>query len=257
MPRKRYTRDEARAAVLAAGLELLVERGPSAGLQRVSFAQAITRSGVPRPSAYRAFRHAECDPQQHFRDELAMQVIERSDLSDVSATMERIAPLCAEAERDDVTSEELTALLREVVRVAAATFPSSMADEPYLHAYITLVAASRGFEGGLTTAMRKAETEATVRSVEFYRPLANLFGIRLKPGWNWEMFAAAVASIEAGDYLMGGILPHQGPVERPTGPSGELQEWTVPATLVEGLVVVAFEPNPRMVVSADPSAWNR
>lgn len=255
MPGKRYTSDEARAAVLEAGLELLVERGPSAGLERISFAEAITRAGVPRPSAYRAFGQAECQPQQHFRDELAMQVIERCDLSDVSATLDRIAAVCAAAERDDVTGDELTALLREVVRVGASVMPAGQTDEPYLHTYITLVAGSRGLENGLTTAMRKAEAEATIRSVEFYRPLANLFGIRLRQGWTWETFGASVASIEAGDYVMGDILPHQGPIERPTGPEGAMQEWTVPATLIEGLVAVAFEPNPRMVVSADPSAW--
>ena len=74
-------------------------------------------------------------------------------------------------------------------------------------------------------------------------------------GWTWETFASAIASLEGGDFLLGNVLPHQGTMERPTGPDGELQHWTLLATLVEGLISTAFEPNPRMVVSAVPAHW--
>ena len=256
MPGKRFTRGEARLAVLAAGLDLMTERGPSIGLDRVSFAEAIERSGVPRPSAYRAFSDGEFEPQQQFRDELAMEIIEHCNLSDVSSTLERIAPLFAEAERDDATSTDLTRILRETIRLAASIYPCDMDGDPYFHMYVTLVAASRRREGALTSALRKVEATAAETSVSFYQPLAQTFGLRLRPGWTWESFAAAIASLEGGIYLLHDVSPFQGLMERPTGPDGEMQHWTLLGTLIEGLVITAFEPNPRMVVSAMPSEWH-
>ena len=61
--------------------------------------------------------------------------------------------------------------------------------------------------------------------------------------------------VEAGEYVLGNVVPHQGLMERPTGPDGDLEHWTLLATLVEGLVIAAFEPDPRMVVSAVPADW--
>ncbi|MGI9594947.1 MAG: hypothetical protein ACR2QK_02230, partial [Acidimicrobiales bacterium] len=62
--RKRFSADEARTALLDAGLELLDEKGLESGLARVTLSDAVTRSGVPRPSAYRVFSKGEFDPQE-------------------------------------------------------------------------------------------------------------------------------------------------------------------------------------------------
>lgn len=257
MPGKRFTRGEARSAVLSAGLELLVERGSSTGLDRVSFAEAIERSGVPRPSAYRAFGDSPADPQDHFREELAYEVIEHCSMTDVSPVESAVADLVAEAGRDDISADELTLMLREVVRLASTAYPCHMAADPYMQPYMALVAASRNDADDLTTALQKATAKASENSIGFYRTLADTFGIRLRCGWTWEAFAAAVSSLENGEYLSGPLVPHDGVLERPTGPNGEIQQWTRLATMVEGLVIAAFEPNPRMVVSAVPADWSR
>ena len=55
MADRRYTQEAAREQILQAGLDLVVEHGPSLGLENVSFAEAIERADVPRPTAYRAF----------------------------------------------------------------------------------------------------------------------------------------------------------------------------------------------------------
>ena len=76
MSKRKFTKDQARAALLGAGREILSEVGVSGGVGRVSLAEAINRSGVPRPSAYRVFGDSDLEPQRSFQDELIIDITE-------------------------------------------------------------------------------------------------------------------------------------------------------------------------------------
>jgi hypothetical protein len=51
MSKRKFTKDQAKNALVEAGREILAEVGLSGGVGRVALTEAINRSGVPRPSA--------------------------------------------------------------------------------------------------------------------------------------------------------------------------------------------------------------
>ncbi|MEL6983451.1 MAG: hypothetical protein AAFO29_13580, partial [Actinomycetota bacterium] len=79
--RQRLSHEQAKAALLEAGRQLLVERGLDIGLGLVTLNAAIVESGVPRASAYRVFEREDADPQVAFRTELLVSYIESDPLA--------------------------------------------------------------------------------------------------------------------------------------------------------------------------------
>lgn len=254
MPGKRFTLGEARAALLEAGLQLMATRGPSPGLERISFAEAIERSGIPRPSAYRAFSDPDTDPQDHFRDLLAVEVIESCSFKILEPTEQAIEHLIEAATEDGVTSEELDALMRETIRVGIATYQEHVASDPLFDSFVALLA-SRQRESELSEILYQAEVDAQKHYISFYRVLFETFGLRLRSTWTWEAVATALTAVQTGDHLIGGLAIQSAPLKRPSGPSGEIRPWTLYACIIEAIIVAATEPDPRMVVSAQPDRW--
>lgn len=254
MPGKRFTRGEARAALLEAGLQIMAERGPSPGLDRVSFAEAIEASGVPRPSAYRAFVDPDSEPQEHFRDQLAVEVIDKCAFRILEPTALAVQPLLEAAAKDDATSDDLDWLLRETIRVGIKTYQDHVANDPLFVTFISLLAA-RHRDPYLSQVLHQAEVEAQKQYIAFYRDLLEAFGLRLRATWTWEALATTLTAIQTGDHLISGIAIQAPPLDRPTGRNGETVPWALYACMVEAMFVAATEPDPRMVVSAQPHRW--
>jgi len=108
--------------IVVYSLGSVAEVGLSGGVGRVTLAEAINRSGVPRPSAYRVFGETELDPQRAFHEELIIDITEigpsvnvASIAAPVRGVLEQVDELGAEA-----TPEDLSRYLRELVRLSAA-----------------------------------------------------------------------------------------------------------------------------------------
>lgn len=255
MAAKRLSRDETRNAVIDAGLRLLAERGPSIGLDRVSFAHAIEAADVPRPSAYRAFGDSRArEPQDHFRHQLALEVVRANWRSENDPLDTVLEPIYQLAYDDSQTDESLSALLHQAIRLSGDAYLSALTSQPLTPIYVTIMLAA-GDDEEISEAARSAELNAIGHYIAAYKQLAANFGLRLRDGWTWESFAAMVTRSWAGGYLLQSVYASQGPVMRPTGEDGELEPWNHLSLVVEGAVLVALEPNPRMKVAARPHLW--
>lgn len=241
--------------VLDSGLEILVERGPSTGLGLVTFADAIERSGVPRPSAYRAFGDSDDEPQKHFRRELLVDLIQSCQFVEASNLDIAFADVTSEAGRDDITADELTAQLREVVRLGSLRYWELTQSDRHFLVYMTAQTSCRDPNNELNSVFCDAERESGANYIRLYRRICDLFGLRLRQGWTWEMFGGAVTTIQTGSYVFRNFAAVPDPFKRGTGPNGEERDWTMMGVLIESLIIQCAEPNPRMVVSANPQDW--
>ena len=111
--------DESTAMLIAAGRDLLRERGLAPGLGRVTLNDAIERSGIPRSSAYRLYGGlygGNEGPLESFRLALLESLID-DHLNRVGQHDEFRTVIAEEASRfDTADSAELALALREVIR---------------------------------------------------------------------------------------------------------------------------------------------
>ncbi len=121
MSKRKFIKDQAKNALVEAGREILAEVGLSGGVGRVALTEAINRSGVPRPSAYRVFGETDLDPQRAFHQQLIVDITESGPAFDVASLAESVCGVLDEVKQIGVeaTPEALTWYLRDLVRVAA------------------------------------------------------------------------------------------------------------------------------------------
>ncbi len=257
--KKRFSADEARAALLEAGAQLLDERGLGRGLGRVSLGDAVLRSGVPRPSAYRLYAGRPADPQVEFRRELMLYLLdnsvvqERNDagLDEAAETMEALEEL--------ITSGDPVALataLRETIRVGSNDlWRTATTREAVSLATALSLAVDPNPDQPLVEAYRARRMSAVQRNQEFYRDVLAIFGLRIKTGHSLSELASHIAL--SYDQVWDGRLVY-GPepsVKRPTGPNGEMVAWTPFGITIEGLLLVMVEADPTAEAAADLHSW--
>ena len=258
MARKNLKVADVRESVIAAGLELLHERGVSTSLG-VTLTEAINRSGVPRSSAYVALGGAEGTPLERFHGE----VLGRLDLTEdqtetLAAVQEVVVEMAPLLESKDPTQWGI--VMREIIRRTLATNVAEVGKQKNWRIFLALLAAL-----GTRQDRNEAETEALrfatmMNQGEFsdtYLALFTLFGIRLVPGVTIDTFSVSVSSIVSAVALRVDFDERFEQIERPTGPSGEVELWNVAAIAFEGFILTCTEPDPDAEVSADITGWLR
>ena len=115
--------------------------------------------------------------------------------------------------------------------------------------------AAKAGDPSLLAELQREERDSSKGFIEFYRYIAEIFGVRLRNGWSWEMFAGAITIASVGDYLQTDISVMPAHIDRPTGPDGEMVTWTPFSLVVESIFVTSTEPDPKMVASANPLSW--
>lgn len=252
----RLSSAETRERLLQAGLEVLTERGSSID-PLVELADVIAAAGVPRSSAYRAFKHETMSAQQAFSLELSKLLVS-SDVSNVDATVDRAFEILAESPDllDNGTPAELAQVLRELIRQCSEANLSGLDRPRMVWLYLgTMIAVGQaaGTENPLAETLQPQNRADSF--TDFYRQMVVSFGLRLRQGWTFEHLDAAISAIMMGAGARMVVDTHLEGLKRPTGPNGEMQPWTTAAVLIESLVVGATEANPRVRNAADLSTW--
>jgi len=259
MGKRKFTRDQARTALLDAGKEILNEVGLSGGIGRVTLAEAINRSGVPRPSAYRVFGETDLVPQSAFQEELIIAITEGGPVLDLSLLAEPARLVLAQVEGlgVEVTPDDLTWHLRELVRLAAvAALPATPLDTP-IGVYMSVLASTLGAAPStrVEAAARQAEQAMVHALMPFLRETLTSFGIRLRDEWTFLDLSGTLLAAILGVLATRRVTPASPELQLPTGKDGEIQPWPPLGIALLGIVGQATAPDPRMVVSARPASW--
>ncbi|MEM9611623.1 MAG: hypothetical protein AAF962_22540 [Actinomycetota bacterium] len=257
--KKRFSADEARAALLEAGAQLLEERGFGRGLGRITLGDAVIKSGVPRPSAYRLYTGRPEDPQIEFRRELILYlldnsvVLERSDAGFEEAT-EAMAAL--EHLIDSGDGSQIATALRETIRLATNNlWATATMREAASRAAALSLALDPAPDVPLVEAYRTRRARVIERDRQFYLDLLSTFGLRLRSGFSVDELAShnGLAYDQVWDGWL--IYGHEPSIKRPTGVDGAVVAWTPFGVTIEGLFLVMTEPDPNATAAADLRTW--
>lgn len=255
--RRRLSHDEARAALIEAGKELLLERGLDIGLGLVTLNAAIVESGVPRASAYRVFERDDLDPQVAFRTDLLISYILSDPLEKRRASAQAITDDVLEAlATDDPIA--LALAMREAIRLGFAGNVVSLAEDPNWRIIGPSWAATALTDWApeeLVQAHREGDMASVRYFVPLYKEVSRACGLRLRPELDWATFALLANSTAASATFYMKYHPELRSIMRPTGPNGEMRPWSHAAILVEGLAMTSFVKDPDAAASADLTSW--
>ncbi len=236
----RRTGEETRALLLRVGMQMLLERGVSAGVQHIRLQDVLRRAGLTTGAAYRLW----ADQNDYQRDlAVAMVRLRMSGPADYARTA--VEDLIAQgASGDDV----IRAAAFAHVRTAAVDLTDA---EDALDAQSFLIALALRTTAQTWPELRQASRERHRESIaafaEFYAFLMESYGLRMKAGLTIQDFTEAMAAMGEGfavRALEGIAHPTYTFPEDGESPSGE---WTLFALGVRALVN-------EFMVPAEPTA---
>lgn len=225
----RRTGDETRALLLRVGMQSLLERGVSAGVQHIRLQDVLRRAGLTTGAAYRLWAD-----QSDYQRDLAVAMV-RLRLSDPveyarSAVSELIA---AGASGDDV----IRAAAEAHVRTAAIDLedPADAVDAQQFLISLALRTTARTWPE-LRDASLARHRESITAFAEFYAYLMETYGLRMRSPLTVTDFTEAMAAMGEGFAVraMEGIAhPRYAATDGDEIPAGD---WTLFALGVRALV---------------------
>jgi len=186
----RRTADETRRLIIDAGLQLLLERGASAGVQHIRLQEVLRSVGLTSGAAYRIW-----SDQDDFHRDLAVEMVRlRFAEPTASATTAVGGILDGGGGMDDA----IRAATFDHVRYASRFHLEPESRDS--HAFITALALRTA--AGAWKELRAASAERHAESVadfcEFYAAIMTRFGYRMRTPFTVQDFAEAMAALGEG-----------------------------------------------------------
>ncbi len=187
----RRSGDETRALLLRVGVQMLMERGVSAGVQHIRLQDVLRRAGLTTGAAYRLW----ADQNDYQRDlAVAMVRLRLSGPSDYARAA--VEALIAEgASGDDVIRAAADAHVRGTA-VDADNPTDALEAQQFLISLALRTTAQTWPE--LTDASRARHRESTASFAEFYAYLMQAYGMRMKSPLTVADFTEAMAAMGEG-----------------------------------------------------------
>ncbi len=243
------TLDSVRAQLIDAGIVLLRRRGVELGLGEITLSDAIAEAGVTRSTAYRSLADETLAPQAMLHRELITYLLTRYSRGDTRDAIEgAIAQDLARHEQalESGTTQQRTLAMRSIIRVGANTSYEGVIDSPeraILTAMYGAVRSSTEPPDWRHEALTEGEQNLNAMFSALYRGLAELFHYRVKPPFTMDQFTAAGASLIEGLAMRHEFNPELATTQRPTGPAGQDESWTLFAIAFEAMFVGMCEPD--------------
>lgn len=198
--------------------------------------------------SYKIWREGEGTPQDAFRLATVLHILRMPATSGLPATRDYTREAFA-SRKDDLESTDIEVrkrLLREMTRVVGEFNYLTLENSHNwkLYSAIRTAALTRSdAEPAVLEALRAGEEYLIARYSELYIEVATTVGLSLRPEYNIEEFAAATYAVNEG--LSGRLSANHRRVgiERPTGPDGDPQDWTLFSIAFEALIEHFFEWN--------------
>lgn len=225
----RRSLDESRDLLLQAGLELLAQRGIEVGLDDVKMIDVCRAAGLKTAgSAYKIW-----PTQDAFRADLFAYLIEHSTAS--FSTIDQ--------SNTEITADARPPDLRELIRRQAAA--NAALNRVSYPRYVVLWLVARS-DKLLDESFLKVDSEWLHALGEFFAGVFEAYELELVAPYTPELFATAVAGLVEGFTIRERTTPELVPdaVQRPTGPDGELRDWTLYGCAVEALFTAFTRPRP-------------
>ena len=168
--------------------------------------------------------------------------------SEIEETLDGLAPILLNADPSSVESRWST--VREVCRVGAAANMAALSHSTDWSLWIgvwavTSVGTAPARRRKIERALEQSYLTVTERMERVYEAAMEIVGYRVRSGLTIRQFTIAVAALTEGCVLRNRVDGKQMVgIMRPTGPSGEQQEWTLFGLAIEALAEKFFEPDP-------------
>ncbi|NNC80170.1 MAG: hypothetical protein HKN94_08465 [Acidimicrobiales bacterium] len=242
----KYTVEEVRSRLHEAARESLRQSGITSGLDAVTLDVCIAEADVPRGSAYRLFQVDEMSPQDAFRREVAITLLrELPARLGLEATQDEFEALYAES-REELASAgvtDRTQITRNMIRIVATeSFRRIDASSNWLiYSALRTAAVSRSDDPGLRQAVLEGEEYLIRRYSGLYKMIGDAMGLRLRDSYTYEEFSICAYALNEGVANRLSSSFRRFDIERPTGPDGDMQPWSLFGVAYEALVDQFFE----------------
>jgi hypothetical protein len=229
---------------------MLKEEGLSSGATALTFKRVFARIGEDtgvRLTNASVIRRV-WDSQSDFQTDLLVTVARGQNGAEIDAAEEALVPIVASIDLTTLESREQA--LRDLCRLAGELNTQAVRESSNWPLLIGVWAQTASREPDtsrqkIQAALLSAFDGFTARIEAIYGAMATLLGLRLREQFTLRDFVIAEDSLSEGYGLRDRLDDtSRRIVIRPTGPNGELQEWTIFAVALEGLVRQFFEFDP-------------
>ncbi|HEY4929417.1 MAG TPA: hypothetical protein VIH95_09740 [Acidimicrobiales bacterium] len=255
---RRRTKEEIRELVMDAGRSILVEEGLGVGAGDLTFKRAFERveattgERLTNASVIRRVWENQADFQT---DVLASVASAGESNGELNSTIEAVAPLFAALDRS--SPEARLRSVSDVCRVAGEASFHAMVDSRSWSLWVgvwvlTATSSPTPHSDRLRRALVDGYELDTTRWGEMHGGLAAHLGMRLRAPFTLRQFTVAVGALVEGCVLRQIGADDLALIERPTGPGGTMQPWTLFAVGLEALTRQFFELDPDWVPPDEP-----
>ena len=245
----RRTREDLRQLLVEAGTEIVWEEGLAAGAEHVTFKRVFERLEERRGVRV---THASVigriwQNQEEFQTDVLTKMAEL-DVLDVDE--EFAASLSGLEELDRSTVEARWRAAREICRtVCEATFDSILHSQKWSRWMaiwaLAVVDSGSSRKKPIVESLLRGEFRATDYYEESFAAAMEVLGLRMREPFTVRQLALSIVAFSQGCALRAGVdetTSHK--VDRPTGPGGAEQPWTLFAIGVEALILRFVEIDP-------------
>jgi hypothetical protein len=258
--RPRLSRDELRSLFIEAGWAILREEGLGAGGEVLTFKRVRERveaeSGIHVTNASLIGRVWE--NQFDYQTDVLAIVAAGDSASEIEDTLKDLEPILASM--DGSSEESRRSTMRELCRISAAANTSALGRSTDWLLWIGIWAVSAVGTAPerrrrIESALEQSYQAVTERMERVYQAGMDFIGYRIRPGLTIRQFTIAVAALAEGCVLRDRVdSVHMNGIMRPTGPDGEMQEWTLFGLALEALASEFFQLDPDWAPSANEIA---
>lgn len=250
-PRRRLSEEETVQRMLATGSQMVAESGLQLSFDLLRVEDVIARAEVSRSAVYKYWPRKE-----QFYGDLLLRLAEHALPPDAAyrfgTVYEAVTVVMENPHRLDDARGRRWLVIEICRRGAQQNFDALRASAEW-HVYVTLHATllslpSTGFQESMQRQLRHAEERFVTAMVTFYVDLANVLGLRIRPGagdFTFRDFASLGAASIEGVALMSGAnasLADRRFVADPFGTG--LMEWSQAGVLFASLAAWLLEPDP-------------
>ncbi len=245
----RRTRQELRNLMVEAGAEILWEEGLGAGAEHLTFKRVFER--LARTHDVRVTHASVIGRIWHNQEEYQTDVLAnlaQLEIQDVDAEVDRA--LSGLGELDTSTPEARWRAVTEICRLGGEATMHGILQSPTWPRWMGLWALAAVDAGSprkqpIVDALLRAEDDATDYYETSYTAAMQALGLRMREPLTVRQFADAIDAYAQGCALRAGVDPTTSDgIERPTGPDGADQDWTLFGLGVEALVHQFIEIDP-------------